>query len=334
MKEFDEILHDLKNKIYKPVYFLMGDEPYFIDVITDYIAKNLLTEAEKSFNQTVFYGKDGDVIKIIEAARRFPMMANHQVVIVKEAQELKDIDKLVFYFEKPAPSTILVINYKYGSLDKRTKLYKALDKHLVFEAKKIYDNQVPDWISNELKKQKIEIEAEAAIMLNEALGNNLSKITHEIEKLLLVIPQGSKLITRSHIEKNIGISKEYNNFELTKALGLKNVLKANKIVNYFNHNPKSAPFVVSISVLFSFFSKLLAYHYITDKSNKFQVASALGVKPFLVGEYEQAARKYTPVKLVDIISLLREFDLKSKGVGSANISDGELLKELVYKILH
>lgn len=334
MKEFEELLNDLRNKIYKPIYFLMGEEPYYIDLITDFIAKNVLNEAEKSFNQSVFYGKDSDVMKIIENARRFPMMANQQVVIIKEAQELKEIDKLVFYVEKPAPSTILVINYKYGTLDKRTKLYKALDKHVVLESKKIYDNQVPDWITVYLKKLKIDIEPEAAILLNEALGNNLSKITHEIEKLLLVIGTGSKLINRSHIEKNIGISKEYNNFELTKALGQKNVLKANKIVNYFEHNPKSAPFPVTITVLFSYFCKLLTYHYVPDKSNRNLVAASLGVKPFLLSEYENAARKYSTAKLAEIVSYLREYDLKSKGVGSGNLSDGELLKELVYRILH
>jgi DNA polymerase-3 subunit delta len=334
MKDFDQIQNDLKNKIYHPIYLLMGDEAFYIDLINDYISKHLLTEAEKTFNQVVFYGKDAEVRAIIDAARRFPMMANYQVVIIKEAQELKKIEDLVFYAEKPLKSTILVINYKYSTLDKRTKFYKTLSANAeILESKKLYDNQVPDWIINFLKKDGISIEAEAAALLTEFLGNDLSKIAHELDKLSLVLPEGTKQINKLHIEKNIGISKDYNNFELTKALGQKNVLKANRIADYFGKNPKAAPFVVTIQVLFSFFSKVLTYHFLADKS-KSSVASNLGVNPYFVAEYEQAAKKYNPSKTVAIISYLREYDMKSKGVGNTSVPDGELLRELLFKILH
>jgi DNA polymerase-3 subunit delta len=333
MKEFDEILKELKNKIYRPVYFLMGDEAYYIDQLTDYISGHVLTDAEKTFNQTVFYGKDADVHSIINSARRFPMMANYQVVIVKEAQELKKLEDLLFYVEKPLKSTLLVVNYKYGNLDKRTKLYKALSNHILFESKKLYDNQVPEWIVNFLKKGGVAIDAEAAELIKESLGNDLSKIAHELDKLMLVLPEGNKMVTKTIIERNIGISKDFNTFELTKALGQKNILKANRIADYFNKNPKASPFPVTIQVLFSFFSKILSYHFIVDKSRG-NVASSLGVNPFFVVEYEQAAKKYPPAKAVAIIAALREYDMKSKGVGNSSVPDGELLKELLFTILH
>jgi DNA polymerase-3 subunit delta len=333
MKEFDELLKELKNKIYHPIYFLMGEETFFIDEATDYIAKHVLTEAEKTFNQVVLYGKDTDVPTIINAARRYPMMANYQVVIVKEAQELKKIDELVYYADKPLKSTILVINYKYSSLDKRTKLYKALGKHIIVEAKKLYENQLPDWIVGFLKKDGYSIDAEAAALLTESLGTDLSKIVHELEKLKLVITTGNKIITKILIERNIGVSKDYNNFELTKALGQKNVLKANKIADYFSKNPKASPFPMTIQVLFNFYSKLLLFHFLQDKS-KSSVASNLGVNPFFVAEYEQAAKKYNPAKVVAIIDYLRDYDLKSKGVGDVSTPEGELLRELLFKILH
>lgn len=333
MKEFEELLKDLKNKIYKPIYFLMGEESYYIDQVTDYISKHVLTEAEKTFNQVVLYGKDTDVVTIINAARRFPMMSNYQVVIVKEAQELKKIEELLAYVEKPLKSTILVINYKYDTLDKRTKFSKALANHVLIEFKKMYDNQVPAWIISYLKKTNMTIDAEAAELLTEFLGNDLSRIAHELEKLIIILPEGTKMITKLHIEKNIGISKDYNNFELQKALGQKNVLKANRIADYFIKNPKASPFTVTVSMLFNYFSKLLTYHFLQDKS-KSSVASALGINPYFVAEYESASKKYSPAKVVAIISYLREYDVKSKGVGSGNIPEGELLRELVFKILH
>jgi DNA polymerase-3 subunit delta len=334
MKDFEEVLAELKNKIYHPIYFLMGDEPFYIDLITDYITKNVLNESEKTFNQLIVYGKDSDVATIINASKRYPMMANYQVVIVKEAQDLKKIEDLVYYVEKPLKSTILVINYKYSSLDKRTKLYKAIaDKAVLLESKKLYENQIPEWIIKYLKKKGINIEVEASELLKESLGNDLSQISKELDKLMLVLPAGTSLITRQHIEKNIGISKEFNNFELTKALGQKNVLKSNRIVDYFSKNPKASPYQVTIQVLFSFFSKILIYHFLKDKTKQ-TIAANLGINPYFVSEYELAAKKYSPAKVVQVIADLREFDMKSKGIGNISVDDGELLRELIFRILH
>jgi len=332
---FEQIISDLKNKIYKPIYFLSGDEPYFIDLITKYIHNYVLTDAEKSFNQTVLYGKETDISTVINSAKRFPMMANHQVVIVKEAQHIKKIEDLIHYAENPLNSTLLVINYKYKTLDKRKKLYKAINsKGILFESKKLYENEVPGWINAYLKKKNRTIDPGAGQLLTEYLGNDLSKITNELDKLIITLPEGEFNITSSHIERNIGISKDYNNFELHKALTQKNVLKANRIVNYFSHNPKDNPFTLTISTLYYFYSKVLVYHFIKDKRDRRNVAATLKVNPYFVGDYEKAAKNYNPKKTVEIISMLREYDLKSKGYRNVSTSHGELLKELVFKILH
>jgi len=332
---FDQIISDLKNKIYKPIYFLSGDEPYFIDLITKYINDNVLTDAEKSFNQTVLYGKDTEIHTVINTAKRFPMMANYQVVIVKEAQNIKNIDDLIHYAGNPLKSTLLVINYKYKSLDKRKKLYKAINENgILFNTKKLYDNEVPRWINTYLKNKNRTIDPGAGMLLTEYLGNDLSKIANELDKLIITLPDGEFNITNTHIERNIGISKDYNNFELNKALGQKNVLKANRIVNYFSHNQKDNPFTMTIAMLYSYFSKILTFHFIKNKSDKRNVAASLKVNPFFVGDYSNAAKRYNPKKTVEIISLLREYDLKSKGYNNVSTSHGELLKELVYKILH
>ncbi len=332
---FEQILSDLKNKIYKPVYFLSGDEPYFIDLITKYIHNNVLSDAEKSFNQTVLYGKEAEIHTVINTAKRFPMMANHQVVIVKEAQNIKNIDDLIHYVNTPLKSTLLVINYKYKTLDKRKKLYKAINENgVLYESKKLYDNEIPGWINGYLKNKNRTIDPNAGMLLTEYLGNDLSKIANELEKLIITLPDGEFNITTTHIERNIGISKDYNNFELHKALTQKNVLKANRIVNYFGHNPKDNPFTLTISTLYYFFSKVLTYHFIKDKRDRRNVAATLKVSPYFVGDYEKAAKNYNPQKTVQIISLLREYDLKSKGFNNVSTSHGELLKELVYKILH
>jgi DNA polymerase-3 subunit delta len=331
---FEQIFEQLKAGQFSPIYFLMGDEAYFIDQITDYIAKHVLKEEEQAFNQSIIYGKDTDVTNIIHAARRYPMMAQHQVVIVKEAQNIRDIDKLAVYAENPLVSTILVINYKYKVLDKRKKLTKALAKSgVVFESKKLYDNQVPTWVNTYLKTKGLSIEPKAGVLLTEYLGNDLSKIAHELDKLRVAIGEQVKHITTDHIEQNIGISKEYNNFELNKAVLQKNALKANRIVQAFGRNPKDHPIQVTIPVLFGYFQKLLAYHYLPDKS-KHAVASALKINPFFVADYETGGRHYNARKVVHVISLLREFDMKSKGFENANTDPGELLKELIFKIMH
>jgi len=331
---FDEIIKDLKAKKYAPVYFLMGDEPYYIDQITDYIAGNVLKEEEKAFNQTIIYGKDTDASNVIQAARRYPMMAEHQVIIVKEAQNIMDIDKLSIYVENPLTTTILVINYKYKTIDKRKKLYKAIDKKgVIFESKKLYENQVGSWLTGYVKSKGLNIDITAAQILVEYLGNDLSKITHEVDKLLIAIGSGNKTITVDNIEKNIGISKEYNNFELNKAVLQRNVVKANKIIRSFAKNPKDNPIQVTIATLFGYFQKLMAYYYLPDKS-KMAVASALKINPFFVSDYTTGARNYPARKVVQVISLLREYDMRSKGYKTNETDTGELLKELIFKIIH
>ncbi len=331
---YEEILQDLKNKQYRPIYFLMGEEPYFIDLITRHIEENVLNEEEKTFNQIVLYGKDTDIPDIIDAARRFPMMASHQVVIVKEAQTLERIEDLIHYVENPLASTLLVINYRYKKLDKRTKFFKALEKNgVILDSRRLYDDKIPAWISSYLVSRGYKIEPKAAMILTEYLGNDLGKIANELEKLILIIRNGNETINAGHIEENIGISKDYNNFELNNALARRNVLKANRIIRYFESNPKANPITLSITSVYFFFSKLLNYHFLKDKSRR-NVAAALKIDPYFVTDYENAAKVYNPANTVRVISLLREYDLKSKGFGNVSTSHGDLLKELVYKIMH
>jgi DNA polymerase-3 subunit delta len=330
----EEIISDLKNRIFKPVYFLAGEEPYYIDLITDYIQDKVLPEDEKAFNQIVLYADDTNIAAIIDTARRFPMMASHQVLIIREAQTLKKLDDLAIYLEKPLLSTILVFSYKYKTLDKRTKLYKILDTHGVyFESPRIRDYLIPAWIERYLMIKGIKTDPSASALLTEYLGTDLHKIVNELEKLIITLPTGKPFITTALIEKNIGISKDYNNFELQKAIGEKNILKANMIVHYFADNPKDNPITLSIASLFSFFSKLLTFHYLTDKSRN-NAAAVLKVNPFFIKEYENSALRYDVSKTVQIISLLRTYDMKSKGYGDPSTEPGELLKELVFRILH
>lgn len=331
---FEDIISDLRKRIFKPVYFLAGDEPYYIDLITDFIAEKVLSEEERAFNQVVIYGEETSVNSIIETSRRFPMMASHQVVIVKEAQALKKIEDLAIYLDKPLLSTILVLNYKYKVIDKRTKLARALETQGVyFESMRLRDYQVPPWIERYLMTKGIKINPDASAMLTEFLGTDLHKITNELDKLLITLPAGKPVITSALIEKNIGISKDFNNFELQKAIGEKNILKANMIVRYFSENPNDNPVTLTIASLFSLFTKILTYHYLTDRS-KNNVASVLKIHPFFVKDYEVSAIKYGPSKTIQIISLLRTYDLRTKGFGDAGTDAGDLLKELVYKILH
>jgi DNA polymerase-3 subunit delta len=332
---FENILLDLKNKIYSPVYFLYGEESYFIDVISDYIEETVLNETEKEFNQTIVYGKDIDIPTLTSYARRFPMMSNYQVILVKEAQDLKKIEELEPYILKPMESTLLVLCYKYEKIDRRKSLFKNIEKKAVlFESARIYENKIPDWISEYVRKQNYSISAKASYLLAEFLGNDISKIVNEISKLIINVPVHQE-ITEDYVEKNIGISKDYNVFELQKALGKKDVLKSNQIINYFADNPRDNPLVKVIPLLFSYFSKILVYHHLADKSRN-NVAAALSVNPFFVMDYQQAAANFSSGKLTSIISLLREYDMKSKGVDSSSTSfpDGELMKELVFKILH
>ena len=330
---FEDIIGNLKKKIYHPIYFLMGEESYYIDKISDYISDNVLTADEKGFNQTILYGKDIEPLQIIVNARRFPMMANQQVIIVREAQNIKKIEELEPYVKNPLNSTILVINYKYKTLDKRKTFPKLIEqKGILFESKKIYDNQLPAWIDSYLKSENYTIAPQAAAMLSEYLGTDLSKVANELDKLIISLPEGSQ-ITPDHIEKNIGISKEFNIYELQNALGERNLLKANRIINYFGANPSNNSVPMVISGLFSYFSKILNYHFLEDKSQN-NVASVLQVHPFFVKAYTTASKNYNIKKLVEIISILREYDMKSKGWGNVSATPADLQREMIFKILH
>jgi len=332
LEEAKQIVTSIQKGDIKPIYFLMGEEAYYIDKISDYIENNILDEAEKGFNQMVLYGRDISIDDIVSNAKRYPMMAERQVVIVKEAQDLsRTIEKLVDYVNNPQPTTVLVVNYKYKKIDKRKGLFKALQKvNAVFESKKLYDNQVPDWIRRVLSGQGYQITPKASQMLVEFLGTDLSKIENELNKLKIVLPEGSQ-ITPEAIEENIGISKDYNNFELRKAVGERNMTKAFKIVKYFGDNPKDNPMVVTVSLLFNFFSQLMQYHGLNDKSPR-SVASALKINPYFVNEYSSAARNFPMKNVSKAVSLLRDFDVKGKGVGANAISQDDLLKELIVKI--
>ena len=334
MSEVTKIVADIKSGNIKPIYFLMGEEPYYIDRISEFIEKNVLTEEDKGFNQMVLYGRDVTIEDIVDNAKRFPMMAERQVLIVKEAQDLsKTIDKLESYSENPQPSTVLVICYKYKKLDKRKTLYKAIQKKgLVYESKKLYENQVADWIRRVLSGKSYKIDAKAASMLVEFLGTDLSKINNELVKLMVVLPVDST-ISPKDIEENIGISKDYNNFELRKAVGERNTLKVNRIINYFAQNQKANPLVMTISLLNSFFTQLLIYHSLKDKS-KNNVAKSLKVNPYFVSDYTTAAKNYPMRKVSQVIALLRDADVKSKGVGANALPARDILKELLFKIIH
>lgn len=334
MDQVIQITKDIKAGNIKPIYFFMGEEPYYIDKLTEFIEDNILTEDEKGFNQMVLYGRDTTVEEVVSNAKRFPMMADKQVVIVKEAQELsRTIDKLEAYAENPQPSTVLVFAYKYKTLDKRKKVTKVLEKNgLVFESKKLYENQVGDWLKRVLHGQGYAIEPKAGAMLVEFLGTDLSKISNEIDKLKIILPKGHT-ISPKDIEENIGISKDFNVFELRKAIGERDQLKAYKIIDYFAKNPKDNPLVVTNGLVFSFFLQLLQYHGLKDKS-KANVAKVLKINPYFVGDYEVAFRNYPMKKVSAIVNTLREIDVKSKGVGSNSTTDFDLMKEMLVKIFN
>ena len=337
----NDILKDLKNRKLKPLYLLHGEESFFIDEISNYTEHELLTEAERGFNQTVFYGKDTDPMAVINAAKRYPMMADYQIVLVKEAQDMKwgsddegkkHINPFLAYLENPLVSTILVFCYKYARFDKRKKTYKAIEKNgLVFESAPLYESKIPAFIEQLVAAKNYKIQPQASALLAEYLGNDLSKIANELEKLMLNVAAGQE-ITTQHIQDNIGISKEYNVFELQTALTRKDVLKANRIINYFEANPKANPFVLILGNLNNYFTKVLRYQYVADKSPQ-NLARELGVSPYFVKDFEQAGRTFNFSKTMQIISMLREYDVKSKGVDSS-ADHGQLMKELIFKILH
>lgn len=333
MKQAESIIKDIKNKKVAPIYFLSGDETFYIDQISKTLENEILTEEEKGFNQTVLYGNDVDISEIIGLAKQFPMGAERSVVIVKEAQHLsRSIDQLEAYALQPQPTTVLVLNYKGKTLDKRKKLYKVLQKNgIVYESKKLYENQIPDWIESRIQSMGLNIQPKAKFLLAEFIGNDLSRLENELEKLKIVVTDGK--ITPDVIEKNIGISKDYNNFELRNAIENRDGQKAFKIANYFRQNPKDNPLVVTLSILYQCFSNIIVYHSLGDKSQG-NVAKELGIHPFFVKDAVTAAKNYPLKSATRIISLLRETDVKSKGVGATgNVKDGDLLNELIFKII-
>ncbi len=334
--EFELIMQNLKKRVYHPIYLLQGEEPYCIDQVSDYIEKNVLHESERGFNQTIFYGKDTEVRTIVETSLRYPMMAEKQVIIVREAQSLreKDLGDMAPYAEKPMLSTILVINYKYKILDARIKLYKAINKNgVILTTKKLYESQIPAWVDNWLKGHGYTITPQASHILTDFVGTELSKVANELNKLIIAV-KDTKKITPELIERHIGVSKDFNTFELLDALGTKNILKANRITNFFAADPRKYPLMMIIPTLYSYFSKMFAYHFLKDKSEHAAV-QALGGSPFYIKRIITASRRYNPTKLYEIIGILREYDMKGKGVGvSTTVDRGELLKEMIYKILH
>jgi DNA polymerase-3 subunit delta len=332
---YEEIVRNLKNEVYSPIYFLMGEEDYYIDRISDYLVNHTLTETEKEFNLTVLYGADTDIATVINAAKRYPMMSKYQVVVVKEAQHLRNIEELTYYLQKPLASTILVFCYKHGALDRRKKITAEIEKAgVLFESKKLKEAQLPGFISSYLKRKQVEIEPKASEMMAEFVGADLNRMAGELEKLIITLPAGQKRITPELIERNIGISKDYNNFELRNALIAKDVLKANQIVKYFEENPKNNPLQVTLAVLFNFFANLMLAYYAPEKTDQ-GIAAQLGLRsPWQSKDYMIAMQKYSGVKVMQIIGAIRECDAKSKGIGNPSTPDGELLRSLVYMILH
>jgi DNA polymerase-3 subunit delta len=322
-----------------PVYLFQGEESYFIDQLTNELIKYALDDSERDFNQIIFYGMETDVASIINACRRYPMMAERQLVIVKEAQGMKgknnDIEDLIHYLKHPLSSTVLVINYKNGKLDGRKKLSAEIAKiGITYESKKLYENQIPSFITTYLQDKQITIDPKASQLLTDYLGNDLSKLTNELDKLRILLPPNQRRVTPEIIESNIGISKDFNNFELLKAIAAKDVVRANRIAFYFVQNPKTNPLVVTLTVLFNFFTNLMICQYQPDKS-KTNLMHVLGLRfDFQIADYQTALKNYKPVKAMNNISLIREYDAKGKGAGNSSASDGQLLIELIYKLMH
>ena len=342
MADFDDIVKKIKNKIYAPIYFLHGEEAYYIDELANLLEEKVLNETEKAFNQTIVYGKDVDSMAVTDAARRLPMMSEKQVVIVKEAQQMKDLENLEKYANHTVPSTIMVICYKYGKYDARKKLVKTIEAKggVVFESKKLYDNQVASWIHNYMKQKGFGIDDEASTMLADFLGTELSKVSNELSKLCLNLPAGINVNTK-HVEDNIGISKEFNIYELQKALATKDFYKVNLIVNYFASNPKDHPLVVMIGSLYSFYSKVFMAQSARNAPDKDLLAALYPEdvdKPFpkvswKIREYKQALQHYNRPQAENALLTLHNFDLKAKGLQNTS-PEGELMKELVWRLMH
>ena len=331
--EFNQIIKDLKAKNYKPIYFLFGEEEYFIDKISDYIEEHVLDENEKEFNQTVLYGLDTDTVSIDAEAKRFPMMAQYNVVIIKEAQNLKNWEVLENYFKNPSKSTILVYNHKFKKPDGRSKAIKAVKQNSVyFESKKLYENQVITWLEQLVRANGFNIDPRASLFMVESVGYELSKLSNEASKMFINLKPGDR-IDASFIEQNIGVSKDYNVFELTNALGNKNVFKANKIIQHFGNNEKAYPLPLILPSIYRFFSQLLLF-YSAKTMDQGKLASVMKVNPYFVKDFKKYAPNYSVKKIARIMSALRKADLRSKGVGDSASRNHDILKELVFEILH
>ena len=332
---FEQIITDIKARKFSPIYLFMGDEPYYIDELTSLIENTVLPEEERDFNQHILYGMETDVTSVITLARSFPMMSEYQLIVVKEAQNLSKVEDLEIYAKNPLHTTILVLNYKNGTLDKRKKLSAAIEKNgVIFESKKIPDYKIPAFISSYIQTKGLTIDQKSAQMLSDYLGNDLSKLTNEIAKLLIAIPSGQMQITADLIEENIGISKDFNNFELLKAVIEKNTFKVNQIADYFEKNPKNNPMIVTLVVLFNFFSNLMVCYWAKDKSEN-GIMAELGLRnSYAAKDYVTALKHYNAFKSMEIMELLRTYDAKCKGVDNPSTPDGELLRELLFKMMH
>ena len=334
--QYLEILRDIRSGNFKPVYFLMGEESYFIDLITDAIIKHALTDDERDFNQTIMYGADvANYGVVVNAAKRYPMMAPRQLVVVKEAQQIPNIEMLSFYLKQPLNSTVLVINHKHGTVKGKKILSEIEQVGVLYESKKLYDNQLPTFINNYVTDSGRTIEPKAMQMLADFIGSDLNRLTSELDKLHISMGEGNKRITPDDVERNVGVNKDFNNFELLNAIVTRNVYKATQIVNYFERNPKSNPMVVTISVLFGFFANLMIAYFATDKSEQGLMQELKLRSTFQARDYITAMRSYNAFKCIDIIALLRLYDARSKGIGAtSNTTEGEMIRELVFKIMH
>jgi len=328
-----QIIRQIEAKQFEKIYFLHGEEAYYIDAITNAILANALEDHERDFNQTILYGKDTDALSLISDAKGYPMMAERRVVVLKEAQDFKGMEDLLAYFEAPSDQTVFVINYKYKNYDSRKKSIKAAAKNgIVFKSEKVPEYKLSDWIGNYVKTQGFGIAPKAIMLLAEFLGNDLSKIINELDKLAILVEKGTT-INEIHIEENIGISKDYNVFELVNAVSVRDVTKALTIVDYFNHNPKSTSIIVVISNLFNHYSRLMKIHFLENKS-KAAIAGALRVPPFVAAQMMASAKIYNPKKIAANIAILHEFDLKSKGINNSSFPEGALMKEMVFRLMH
>jgi len=328
----NSIISEWKNQIYKPVYWLEGEEEYFIDKVIAYAENNILTESEAGFNLTVFYGKDADWPSIINACRRYPMFSDKQVVLLKEAQQMRDIEKLEAYIENPLSSTIFVVSFKEKKVDGRTRLAKLLkDKGVVLTTKKLYDNQLPEWTEELVQSKGHSISQKALRLLVDHTGNDLSRIENEIEKILINLGV-RKTITEEDIENYVGVSKDFNVFEFQSALATKNLSKSIQIIQYFEANPKAAPIQLILPSLYSFFSKVFMIHGLNTRDEK-TVAASLGIAPFFIKDYLKAANAYTYPEIEQFMLLLSEYNLRSIGIHNSGTPDASLLKEMVVKLI-